>query len=119
MKKSQERITLKTLYQRANQAAGQLLKIEKMVRAKRPPEQILNMLLAIEGSVESLIYKHFSSIIRKHLTTVIAELSDAENVAPALENLIDTIRKKRPPYLLVELPKVFYDLKQFRHPVYC
>ena len=119
MKKSAKPITLQTLYQRANRAAGQLLKVEEMVRENRSPEDILIMLLSIEGSVNSLIYQHFSVIIHAHLTSILTGLSEAGDLTPALENLIATIRKKHPAYQPKELPKVFYDLKQFRHPVYC
>lgn len=114
MKKSSKPKTLKTLYRRANRVGGQLLSIEKMVRSNRSPEEILNLLFAIEGSVYSLIYKHFDPIIRRHLAALINDISDTENLSASFENFIAQVRENFPAYKLNDLPKVFYDLKQFR-----
>ncbi len=113
MKKSNKPKTLKTLYRRANRAGGQLLSIEKMVRANRSPEEILNLLLAIDKAVYKLIYEHFDTIIRNYLAARLNQLTDTENPSPPFEHIIDRIRDNFPDYELCDLPKVFYDLRRF------
>jgi DNA-binding FrmR family transcriptional regulator len=113
MSKSTKPKNLRTLYKRANVVGGQLFSIEDMVREKRSHEEILNLLLAIDKAVNNLIYEHFNIIIRLYLAARINDLSGTGNQSPSFEHFIDRIRENFPEYKLRDLPKVFYDLRQF------
>ena len=119
MKKREKPKTLQTLYKRANKAGGQLIGIEGMVREKRRPDEILNVLFAIEGAVRSLIYAHFETIIKRYLAALLNELSEKKDLTPDLVALIAKCRKNFPRYKLKDLPKVFYDLQRLRLLAHC
>ena len=107
----QKEVTAETLCGHVNRAGGQLIGIGKMMRQKRPHEDVLIQFLAVEKALHKIIYEHFNVLIRQHLWLRIMSLSAMDNLPLQCASFVDSIRMKFPDYELKHLPKVFYDLK--------
>ena len=100
-----------TLLKRLQYLQGHVVGIVKMLCQSRSAPDIFIQLLAIEGSINKIIYQVFDEVLRKDIAARLNILQETATNPQTLA-ILQKIRKDFPGYTLKQLPEIHYQLQQ-------